>query len=101
MILDLALHDYPEQKSCSLYYFHGILEKALGYDIGYCFNPEELLDEEGNYKDGIYAAKVREYEYPCVAFLWSRNGLNKGLVVDYRDIDDYVLKRYLERSRCL
>ena len=56
MILDLSLHDCSEQKSCPLYYFHGILEKALGYDIGYCFNPEELLDSEGNYKDGIYAA---------------------------------------------
>ena len=53
MILDLALHDCAEQKSCTLCYFHGILEKALGYDIGYCFNPEELLDSEGNYKDGI------------------------------------------------
>lgn len=91
----------------SISYFHGVLEKAMHYDIGLCLNSEVCIEDVNSddlkYIEGIYDATVEDYPNICKAYLWNSGDITRGLIVDstYKEDNEFAMKKFNEKSRRL
>lgn len=107
-LVDFSKYDTQIQdaiKECHqtyiLQYLHGDLESEMGYDITLCLNAELCCNfEKHQYIDGVYEVEVVDYPNPCTAYLWTADGINRGLIVDSTDTVsvEFAKEKYKSKS---
>jgi len=98
------------------WYFHGKLEKDLGYDIGSVMeiddNSIEDFDWDGHALkklklDGIYKVNVLDVKKPCIGYFWQgtigNHTCQRGLIVydDDNAAKKFAINKYNKKDNIL